>query len=79
MSHTHTQIVEPADDWTKKHLRNWLSGEFTDVAIEENQMYERMLAVYNDDPEFYGNQSWWTVFDAAGISRTAWQLQENRK
>lgn len=67
----HTQIIEAADEWTRKHLRNWLTSEFTDVAIDEHEMYPRMLAVYNSDPEFWANQSWWKVFDAARISRTA--------
>jgi hypothetical protein len=74
MTQTHTQIVEQADDWTRKHLIDWLSGEFSEEAIEENRMVERMLSTYNDDPEFYGMQSWWVVLDASKISRMAGRL-----
>ena len=70
-SAAHTQIVEHADEWTIRHLQVWLNGEFSESAIDENNMVSRMLAVYNDDPEFWQNQSWWGVFDAAKIDRMA--------
>jgi hypothetical protein len=69
-----TQVVEPADDWTKRHLRDWLLGEFSEEAIDEHNMFQRMLDTYNDDPEFYGMQSWWVVLDASKISRMAGRL-----
>jgi hypothetical protein len=60
---------------TAHHLQQWLEGEFTAEVIAVHRMIERMTAVYLSDAEFYGNQSWWKVFEAAGIPRTAQSTQ----
>lgn len=52
------------DSYTIKHLDHWLeeqiNGDSHRAAIRAT-----MLAFIADDPEYWGCQSWWLVYDRA--------------
>lgn len=56
------------DRYTVRHLDAWLdeqiSGDNLRAAVRAS-----MLAFIADDPEYWGAQSWWNVFDHAKCGR----------
>jgi hypothetical protein len=58
------------DAYTVRHLDAWLDeqihGDTQRAAIRE-----RMIAFISDDPEYWGAQSWWNVYDRAKCAQIA--------
>jgi hypothetical protein len=52
------------DPYTIKHLDAWLEKEINGDA-KRAAVREAMLAFIADDPEYWGSQAWWLVFDRA--------------
>jgi hypothetical protein len=53
------------DPYTVRHLNAWLEQQINGDAFRE-RVREAMLALVDTDPEYYGSQSWWLVFDRSG-------------
>lgn len=55
------------DQFTKDHLAHWLQTEFGNIAPTRFDSLEAaMIKIYETDPEFYSNNSWWVCYDQAG-------------
>lgn len=52
------------DSWGRKHLAKWLADELPIDALNDSDLEERMIEVYERDSEFWGNQSYWNLLDA---------------
>ena len=63
-----TQTIDP---YTFKHLDEWLEHAIYGD-IRRDLVRERMLAFIAQDPEYYGAQSWWLVFDQSGCREIAY-------
>jgi hypothetical protein len=52
---------------TIEHMDNWLDANFVSRLSprEFNALRSAMVAVVAEDEEFWGNQSWWRVYDEA--------------
>jgi len=55
------------DTWGMNHLNAWLRHEFTDEIADA--IRPAMIATFNDDPEFWRNQCYWALCDAARNGR----------
>lgn len=56
------------DPYTIRHLDAWLDRQISGDARRE-VIRATMLAFIADDPEYWGAQSWWNVFDHAKCDR----------
>jgi hypothetical protein len=56
------------DRYTVMHLDAWLDQEI-DGNDTRARVREAMLTFIADDPEYWGSQSWWNVFDHAKCQR----------
>jgi hypothetical protein len=61
------QVID-RDPYTIKHLNAWLDAEINGDT-RRDLVREAMLSVYDTDPEYYGSQSWWNVYDRAKCGR----------
>ena len=55
-----------------EHLDRWLASQGFDP--DTDNLRERMLGIYDFDPEYWGNAGWWRVYDfvqQADADRTA--------
>jgi hypothetical protein len=50
------------DAYTLKHLGEWLEHQIDGDTCRE-AVRAAMLELVATDPEYYGSQSWWNVFD----------------
>lgn len=53
--------MENRDPYTMKHLNTWLDSEINGDTCRE-EVKTAMLSLYDDDPEYWGSQSWWNLF-----------------
>ena len=56
------------DTCTVRHLDAWLSSAVSGDTRRE-KVRAVMLDFIADDPEYWGSQSWWSVFDHAKCDR----------
>ena len=52
------------DRYTRKHLDCWLDSQINGDSRRDT-VRAAMLAFIADDPEYWGSQSWWLVYDRA--------------
>lgn len=64
----HYRIVPNRDQYVMRHLDAWLDKEINGDT-RRDAVREAMLVVYDTDPEYYGSQSWWNVYDRAKCDR----------
>lgn len=52
------------DEATKTHFETWIKRNL-DYMTEENrnERVEKMLEIYNDDPEYWNRQDWNKLFN----------------
>ena len=53
-----------ADPYVVKHLNCWLDDQINGDTRRE-RVRNTMLAFIAEDPEYWGSQSWWLVYDRA--------------
>lgn len=59
------------DTFTKRHLEAWLKNQFPldrDYGYTRatlRQLKSKMIAIYRQDPAFWGSRGWWKVYDVA--------------
>jgi hypothetical protein len=54
------------DQRTLDHLDRWLNSEMSRLPEHTRTKFRKvMIAVYNEDPDHWGNTSWWRCFDEA--------------
>lgn len=58
----------PRDPYTVKHLNAWLDEQINGDT-RRDLVRDAMWALVDTDPEYYGAQSWWLVYDRAGCDR----------
>jgi hypothetical protein len=58
------------DRYTTKHLDAWLAEQINGDTLR-TKVREAMLAFIADDPEYWGGQSWWLIYDRARCDRIA--------
>lgn len=51
------------DEWTLNHMNKWLSDQFNED--EADLIRPAMITTFNDDPEYWSNESYWEVYEAA--------------
>ena len=47
---------------TMEHFNNWLEQEFPHPD-DRDAIGPRMLAVYDEDPEYWAGVGWWKLYD----------------
>lgn len=63
-----TDAVAAIDPYTIKHLDEWLEAQIHGDTLRA-KVREGMLAFISDDPEYWGAQEWWNVYDRAKCDR----------
>jgi len=58
------------DPYTIKHLDAWLDEQVGGDTLRA-QVRARVLSFIADDPEYWGSQSWWLVYDRANCQDIA--------
>jgi hypothetical protein len=61
-------MAQEIDAYTIKHLDQWLDAQI-DGDTMRVKVREKMLSFIASDPEYWGSQSWWNVWDRAGCDR----------
>jgi hypothetical protein len=56
------------DTYTIRHLDAWLDREISGDKLR-GMVRDAMIAFISDDPEYWGSQSWWNVYDRARCDR----------
>ena len=56
--------MSAVDTYTRKHLDCWLDSQINGDSRRDT-VRAAMLAFIADDPEYWGSQSWWLVYDRA--------------
>ena len=56
--------MSAVDRYTRKHLDCWLDDQINGDS-RRDAVRAAMLAFIADDPEYWGSQSWWLVYDRA--------------
>lgn len=56
------------DPYTVRHLNAWLDEQINGDT-RRDLVREKMLALVDDDPEYWGSQSWWLVYERSGCDR----------
>ena len=56
--------MNAVDPYTRKHLDRWLDDQINGDG-RRDAVRAAMLAFIADDPEYWGSQSWWLVYDRA--------------
>jgi hypothetical protein len=66
--------VSKVDPYVLKHLDAWLDREI-DGDTCRSEVRAAMLGLVEQDPEYWGSQSWWNVFDRVGGDRIRERLR----
>ena len=62
---TNNDAAATRDPYTMRHLDAWLDKQIHGDSHRE-RVRECMLALVDQDPEYWGAQGWWHVYDRAG-------------
>ncbi len=62
------------DTYTLRHLDAWLDAQIQGDTARK-QVREHMISFISDDPEYWGSQSWWLVYDRAQCDRLTTQTE----
>jgi hypothetical protein len=54
--------------YTLRHLDQWLDRQIHGDTLRE-KIRTTMIALISDDPEYWGSQEWWNVYDHAKCDR----------
>jgi hypothetical protein len=58
----------PIDPYTIHHLDVWLDAQISGDTLRA-AIRNRMLEFIADDPEYWGAQAWWLIYDRADCRR----------
>lgn len=64
------ETMAEIDRYTIRHLDTWLAEQINGDSLRTS-VRAAMLAFISDDPEYWGAQSWWLVYDRAGCASLA--------
>lgn len=61
-------VPSTRDPAVMKHLEKWLAAQVKDEALRD-KVRAAMLKLYDEDPEYWGEKSWWDLYDRAGCAK----------